>query len=257
MERTFTVRPKTILAADGTSNVVIQYHGGALGNNQFFRDRMVMKDLGLHCGSLEQAESHASSGVILEVKFRLENVVTVQDQNDWNNVLAVSNILQAAGVDASLKAVIELLRESGAESWREKSQFFTNLLVENGVSVIKYLNTEDSVHDTCYCIVDPEVIISISRYVPDDTEFSQNLVSQYSELRRFPKWVQDNVFFFERSGSGWHLGVYPLADDPDDRTIGFYGLTGDALKSKIKSYQQTYAVEYPCVRPAPDYMTIR
>lgn len=257
MKRTFTVRPKSILASESASNVAIQYHGGSLGDNQFFRDKMMMKDLGLHCGSLEQAESHASDRVILEVKFRLENVVTVEDQNDWNNVLAVSNILQAAGVDASLTEVTKMLRRSGSETWQEKSQFFTNLLVENGVSVIEYLNTEDPVQDTCYCIVDPDVIINVKRYVPDTAEFSQNLVSQHSELRRFPRWIQDNVFFFEKSSSGWHLGVYPLADDPDDRTIGFYGMTASDLKSRIRLYQQTFTVEYPCVRPAPDYMTIR
>lgn len=42
MKRTFTIRPKSILASESASNVAIQYHGGSLGDNQFFRDKMVM-----------------------------------------------------------------------------------------------------------------------------------------------------------------------------------------------------------------------
>lgn len=247
-----------------TDMTTTMYHGGKLKGwihgPSGHGDAVVMPDLGLHVGSIEQAESHSMDGVILSVEFDLVNVVDVTDQNDWCNIIAVTNILNAAGVNISQNEVTMKMREEVGNSshWATKAKFFSSLLVENGISVIRYMNTEDSVKDECYCIVDPSVIKRIE--MASASEFTQLHKSEFT--MSLAAEIQPNIFYARESNGhysykkSYEIAFTPIAADPEDSTIyvkvGQIGL----LRKYINQYVKEGELPEPpsgvyVERPAP------
>lgn len=234
------------------NNIITMYHGGKLPTNGFIKDSqdgvIALPDLGLHVGSLEQARSHSDTN-IYEVKFSLENVIDVPDQGDWNTPRAVYEILKQAGSPLTLSDVTIYYRENigNIDTWQRRAKILCSLLIDNGVSVIRYSNTDDIVGGTCYCIVDSSVVIDV-----EEIEF--NLDNEVSGFRRnskyanlitiLPKWVQDRVIDAYQtrifSGTPFYRFVFrPLEDDPDQHLIVFEGIKREILK-QIAEYKNTY-----------------
>lgn len=231
------------------------YHGGRLPSGSYLSPTIIMPDLGVHVGSLEQAQSHSS--YILEMNINLKNVVTVSDQGDWNTPSAVAAILHAKGVSISQDELVKMQRQAIAhnedtrlfETWQKKSAFYTELLVENRVSVIKYTNVEDTIQDTCYCIVDPKCIVD-ARVAKFDTSvgYFSTYVTDKEEaaFNKLPEWVKDITISFKYVPSsrtvagGYVLIIQPLDDDPDYHPKMFEDSNFARLLKAVNNYQNTF-----------------
>ena len=242
-------------------SIVTMYHGGKLhGFYDKQADLMIMPDLGLHVGSLEQAESHSKDGTVLAVTFKLRNIVEVEDQNDWYTPVAAANILKAGGVNISSAAVVDMMREAGVASknTKSKSKFLCKLLTENGISVIQYTNTEDLVNDTCYCIVDPSVIESVQVVSASRLESSFKI----DFVRTLPAEIQDNLFYAHKLNgsivdSFYQIAFKPIDSDPDKSTIyiesHYIGEMRKCLKQYIEDGALEESNEISITRPAPNF----
>lgn len=240
-----------IYAAESSS--VTLYHGGKLPTNYMSKESnaMRMPDLGLHVGPLPVAELH-DRNFIIEVEVDLHNVVSVPDQNDWNSVGAVFNILKAANYPMSLKEINELRYEAGVDKddWRESSVFYNNLLIDAGVSVVEYINDIDGYGTTNYCIVDKTCIKSIRSFkVP---QLNLNMLDELSakNFYKLPNWVQDITVNFryikgDRETSDYfYIVIKPLPGDPDQhlKMIKRYGTMRDLIH-ELKDYKSTFNAE--------------
>lgn len=126
------------------------YHGDRGRNPKLINQ----KELGFHFGSLEEAQLHGKFIFYIDFTEPATSTITVKDPNNWASYEGLIAIYKQLDPTMSLNEIRNIWTSWNVDTnSREASQLIRQILNDNGITCIKYIDTEDIPGEQCYILL--------------------------------------------------------------------------------------------------------